>query len=483
MGQDNVGWKTQVGTEAKKALNIAGPMIVTNLIYFAIIMSALMFVGHLGVLELSSAALGNSMASVVGFTFMLGLASGLETLCGQAYGAKQYDLLGVYYQTSILVLLSFSILLSFLWWNMEPLLLLIGQEAEISRQTTLYMRALLPALWAAAVTHPTIKFLQSQNVVLPVMVCCLTTFVVHIPLCYFLVFKFVGFLGGAWSISIAYWLILLQLLAYVAHSNGARKERTWNGFVRPKIRTVGLYLRIAVPSAFMIILQFWAFELLTLLSGLLPNPEKELSLLSICLNTAGIMFTLPFGLSAASSTRVSNELGADNANGAKLATKVVLGMSILQSSVVASAMLALRSKWGLAFSNNPQVVQDTASIMPLLALSLLLDGIQGPLGGVLRGCGLQDPATIATIFAFYGIGVPSAILFGFYFKLGAKGLFGGCVCGNLTQFLLISLLVLFINWDKQVEKARERVWEQEKEKAPSSKNFMSGDIEEPLLLA
>ncbi|KAL3681062.1 hypothetical protein R1sor_024018 [Riccia sorocarpa] len=482
MEENNSRWTTQVGTEAKKSLNIAAPMIVTNLIYFAIIMSSLMFVGHLGVLELSSAALGNSMASVLGFTMMLGLASGLETLCGQAYGAKQYHLLGLYYQTSVLVLVCFAVLLSFLWWNMGPLLLFIGQQENISRQTTIYLRALLPALFAAAVTHPTIKFLQSQNVVLPVMVCCVTTFAVHIPLCYFLVFKAAGFLGAAWSISIAYWLILLQLLAYVAYSTGTRKERTWTGFTRPKLTTIYLYLRIAIPSAFMIIVQFWAFELLVLLSGLLPNPERELSLLSICLNTGGIMFTLPFGLSAASSTRVSNELGAYNGRGAKLATKVVVGMSIIQTSAVASVMMALQSKWGLAFSNDPQVVHDTASIMPLLALAVFLDGIQGPLGGVLRGCGLQDPATIVTIFAFYGIGVPSAVLFSFYFKWGAKGLFGGCVCGTTTQLLLISLLVLFINWDKQVEKVWKGVRENE-EGANSTQSYMSGNIQEPLLLA
>ncbi|KAJ7975181.1 Protein DETOXIFICATION [Quillaja saponaria] len=56
-------------------------------------------------------------------------------------------------------------------------------------------------------------------------------------------------------------------------------------------------------------LKVWTFELMVLLSGLLPNPKLETSVLSICLNTFGLVWMIPFGLSSAISIRVSNELG------------------------------------------------------------------------------------------------------------------------------------------------------------------------------
>ena len=50
-----------------------------------------MFVGHLGERELASRAIALTFASMTGTTTLMGMASAvLETLCGQAYGAKQY---------------------------------------------------------------------------------------------------------------------------------------------------------------------------------------------------------------------------------------------------------------------------------------------------------------------------------------------------------------------------------------------------------
>lgn len=71
MADNSKVWSPRLGIEVKMALNIACPMIVTNLISYCIIASSLMFVGHLGELELSSAALGNSLCSVTGFTVMV----------------------------------------------------------------------------------------------------------------------------------------------------------------------------------------------------------------------------------------------------------------------------------------------------------------------------------------------------------------------------------------------------------------------------
>ncbi|XP_072076106.1 protein DETOXIFICATION 13 isoform X1 [Arachis hypogaea] len=47
----------------------------------------------------------------------------------------------------------------------------------------------------------------------------------------------------------------------------------------------GEFLCYTVPSAGMIYLEWWSFELLTLPSELLPNPELEVSFLSIWMAT------------------------------------------------------------------------------------------------------------------------------------------------------------------------------------------------------
>ncbi|KAI9186970.1 hypothetical protein LWI28_022884 [Acer negundo] len=66
-------------------------------------------------------------------------------------------------------------------------------------------------------------------------------------------------------------------------------------------------------------LEYWAFEILVLLAGLMPNSELTTSLIAMCENIETIAYMITYGLSAAASTRVSNEFGAGNLEQAKSA--------------------------------------------------------------------------------------------------------------------------------------------------------------------
>ncbi|KAK2458638.1 Protein DETOXIFICATION 16 [Trifolium repens] len=100
--------REDVVEEAKKQLWLAGPLIAVSLLQYSLQMISIMFVGHLGKLPLSGASLGNSFASVTGYSVLLGMGSALETLCGQAYGAKKYHMLGVHTQRAFFLLFAFS---------------------------------------------------------------------------------------------------------------------------------------------------------------------------------------------------------------------------------------------------------------------------------------------------------------------------------------------------------------------------------------
>lgn len=58
-------------TEVRKQFDLAGSLVIANLMQYSIWVIATMFVGHLGVLQLSSAALATSFASVTGFTVLV----------------------------------------------------------------------------------------------------------------------------------------------------------------------------------------------------------------------------------------------------------------------------------------------------------------------------------------------------------------------------------------------------------------------------
>ncbi|KAJ7212400.1 hypothetical protein O6H91_Y476800 [Diphasiastrum complanatum] len=77
----------------------------------------------------------------------LGMGSALETLCGQAYGGKQFHLLGIYMQRALIVLNLAAILISFMWFYMGKILLMLHQDPAIAAKAGEYARWLIPGLF------------------------------------------------------------------------------------------------------------------------------------------------------------------------------------------------------------------------------------------------------------------------------------------------------------------------------------------------
>ncbi|CAD5196181.1 unnamed protein product [Musa acuminata subsp. malaccensis] len=442
--------------EIKRQLCLAGPLIASSLLQNILQVISVMFVGHLGELALSGASMATSFAGVTGFSFLLGMSTALDTMCGQAFGAKQYHMLGIHMQRAMLALTLVSLPVAVIWSYTGSILKLCGQDPEIATEAGLYARWMIPTIFAYGLLQCHVRFLQTQNIVFPMMLSTGVTALSHVLVCWLLVFKSgLGSKGAAVAISISYWTNVLLLALYVRLSPACKK--TWIGFSREALHDMSTFIKLAVPSATMVCFEFWSFELLVLLSGILPNPKLETSVLSISLNTASMVFMVPFGLGAAVSTRVSNELGAGHPQAASLAVKVVVFLAITEGLIVGLTMILARGIWGYAYSNVEEVVRYVAIMMPILATSNLLDGMQCVLSGVARGCGWQKIGALVNLGAYYIVGIPSALLLAFVLHVGGKGLWMGIICGLFVQVLLFSAIAYCTNWEKEARKAKDRV--------------------------
>lgn len=81
------------------------------------------------------------------------------------------------------------------------------------------------------------------------------------------------------------------------------------------------------------------------------------------------------------STRVSNELGAGNPKGARLAVIAVLLLAAVETTLVSLTVFASRNVFGYTFSNEKEVVEYVTSMAPLVCLSIIMDSVQGVLSG------------------------------------------------------------------------------------------------------
>lgn len=186
-----------------------------------------------------------------------GMASALETLCGQAYGAKQYHRFCVQIHTAIFSLILICFPLSLIWLFMSRLLVSLGQDPQISHEAGKFIVFLIPALFAYATLQPIIRYLQTQSLVLPMLVSSCITIFFHVMLCWVLVFKTTwGSIGGAMAIGLSYWLNVILLGLYMKYSTSCAKTRL---SVSPMeiFEAIGEYFSFAIPSTIMV----WYFLL------------------------------------------------------------------------------------------------------------------------------------------------------------------------------------------------------------------------------
>ncbi|KAK1606004.1 hypothetical protein QYE76_029677 [Lolium multiflorum] len=446
-----------VSEELKRQLWLAGPLIFGFLMRNLIQMISLMFLGHLGELQLAGATMATSFAGFTGFSLLNGLASGLETLCGQAFGARQYHLVCVHKQRGMLILTLLSVPLAVVWFYAGSILLLFGlKDEDIAMEAGTYARWMIPALFAYGLLQCQVRYLQMQNIVFPVMLSAAATVLFHLAVCWVLVHGLgLGSKGVAIGIAISYWINVLILAVYVRVSSTCKN--TWTGFSIEAFHDPLVFFRVAVPSALMVCSEWWLFETIILLSGLLPNARLETSVLSITLSTADCLYMIPSGLGAAISTRVSNELGTARPRAARLAVRVAMFFAISEGLVMAMILISVRHVWGHVYSDQEEVVTYVAKMVLLIAVSSLLDGIQSILSGVARGCGWQKIGACINLGAFYIVGIPAAYLFAFGLHIGGMGLWMGIICGILVQDLLLLAITLCTDWEKEATKVKDRV--------------------------
>ncbi|KAK3133575.1 hypothetical protein QOZ80_6AG0538220 [Eleusine coracana subsp. coracana] len=410
----------EVWEESKKLWEVVGPAVFMQLAIYTMIVISQAFVGHLGDRDLAAFSIANTVIDGLSFGFLLGMASALETLCGQAYGAKQYHMLGIYMQRSWIVLLAFAVLLAPIYVFSEQIMIALGMPAQLSREAGLISLYMLPSLFLYAILLPVNRFLQCQLKNWVTAVATAVVFPVHIVVTWLLVQYFeLGVLGAAIGLNLSWTLFMVLQLAYAL---GGGCPETWIGFSASAFVDLKEFVMLSTSSGVMVCLDNWYYRILIFLTGYMKNAELAVDALSICMSLSGWEMMIHLGFLAGTGVRVANELGAANGQGASEA-----------------------------------VINAVDDISVLLALTILLNGVQPVLSGVAIGSGSQALVAYVNIGSYYLIGIPFGVLLGWGFNYGVPGVWVGMIGGTTVQTLILALITLRCDWNEEALKASNRV--------------------------
>ncbi|XP_077241969.1 protein DETOXIFICATION 35-like isoform X2 [Tasmannia lanceolata] len=440
--------------ESRKLWAIATPIVFNILCIYGLNSTTQIFVGHIGNLELAASSIGLSVISTFSFGFLLGMGSALETLCGQAFGAGQVHMLGIYMQRSWIILFVSCIIMSPIYIFATPILKLIGQEAAIADLAGKFSLYLLPKLFSLALVFPTQKFLQSQSKVWILSCIGFATLVMHVFMLWIFIYVFEWGLGGAAAaFDISGWVLALAQVTYVM---GWCKDG-WKGFSWLAFREMWAFVRLSLASAVMLCLEIWYMTTLVVLTGHLGNAEIAVGSISICMNINGWEAMVFVGLNAAVSVRVSNELGSGHPRGTKYAVIVVLLQSLCIGLFFMALILIFKNKFAIIFTSSTEMQQAVSHLANLLGITMVLNSIQPVISGVAIGGGWQSIVAYINLGCYYIFGLPLGFLMGYTLNLGVEGIWAGMLCGTALQTLILLVIIWKTNWIKEADQASERV--------------------------
>ncbi|KAH9049321.1 MATE efflux family protein [Lactarius hengduanensis] len=429
------------------------PILGTHLLEYSLVVASVVSIGHLSTVALAASTLGMMTASVTGYSIIQGLSSTLDTMLPSAWTSPNPQLVGLWSQRMAVVMAAFLIPISFLWFNAESILLFLHQQPDVAHLAAVYLKYASIGLPAYAFNCISRRYFQSQGLFMVPTQIILVIAPINAFLSYFLVCGpepiALGFVGAPLATAISFNLISIASIVYGIFFV---PSTAWHPFSRRSFTSLGVLVKLGLGGIGQTASEWWSWELIGRDLG-----PTVLAAQSVLLVSASTAFQAPFSLSVASSVRIGNLLGERNAARAEVSAKVSMLLALFFAGVSSTIFLTFRNKWGYLFNDDPSVINLVASILPLVALFQVFDGLNTVSGGILRARGKQFTGALLNLSAYYVLGIPIAVWLAFRCNMGLHGLWSGLTVSLVYGSALGVWVALKTDWTWEVQKVQRRL--------------------------
>lgn len=431
--------------EAKAVLALGLPLIGAQLAQVGIQTTDIVMIGWLGPQELAASALGSSIFFAT-WLFAMGICSAVAPLVAYARGAKQPRQVRRSVRQGFWVAAVIGVPLFAVLWQIEAILLAIGQQPENAALAESYIQAMLfgfvPSLWFIVMR----SFLSAMDKGRVILVVSLLAVGVNALCNYALMFGNFGFprlelVGAGIASSLVACFMFAGLLLYtLAH----RKLKRYALLVRLWRADWPLFheiFRIGTPVGATILMEASMFAAAAQMMGRIGT--AELAAHTIAIQCVSVAFMLPLGLGQAATIRIGLADGSRRWHDIGHAgwSAMALGMVCVVFTVLAYLLLPVTLVdffLDLDLAENRAVLDYAVVYLAIAALFQLTDS-----GQVIAACslrGLRDtriPMLLAAL-GYWGVGFPAALYLGFEAGFGGAGVWFGLAAGlAVTAAMLI----------------------------------------------
>ncbi len=427
----------------QRNLKVALPVMLTQLGASLVGLFDSMMVGHYGTVELAAVSFSNAIFFTV-MVFAMGALMGITPLIGIHMGemseaterrdelhAKISSLL----QNGVLFTILLSVLMLLLLGGCIPFLDKFGQDPVVIEAARPYyiliVVSIIPFLFFTLFK----QFLEGIGNTFVAMIITMLMNGLNIFLNWVFIFGHFGFPAmGATGAGIA--TLISRIGMPICFFLVIFFHREWKYYIRSfswKVfdwQEIKHLFKIGLPIGGQTLLETLNFTLSFIFIGWLS--KEALAAHQVANQMADLTFMVALGVGAATTIRVSHQLGANNLHGVRMASNASIHLVLLINTIGAALMIGLRNYIPLMFTNDPKVIAIASQLVVYAGLFQYADGMQAVGASMLRGLTDVKVPVIIAFVSYIVIGLSVGLLCAFPLQMGASGIWIGFIFGLTT---------------------------------------------------
>lgn len=402
-------------SDVRKIGALAWPVLIGQLavIAFGVIDTAM--VGRFSATDLAALGLGSSVYISV-YIGLTGILVALQPIAGQLFGAGREAEIGeetrqAFWLASALMVIGFVLL-----YFPEPLLSLAKAPPALHDRTVDYLRILSFGLPASLVFRVYSSLANAVGKPRLVMFLQVGGLVLKFPLNSWFIFGGFGVpaLGGpgcALASTLINWALAIVGIAVLLRVDFFRPFGIFARFCWPVWKRQMALLRLGIPMGLSYLIEVTSYTFMALFISRFGT--TTLAGHQIAGNLGAVLYMTPLAIGIASSTLVSQALGARRFDDAAAISRHGIGMACVLALVYGVLLLAARPQIIAAYTPDAHVI---AAAMPLVLIIFfyhLCDALQITTAFILRAYKVTLVPTVIYAIALWGIGLGGGYLLGF----------------------------------------------------------------------
>ncbi len=425
--------------EMRSTVLLSYPIVIAQLGNVLMNVAANMMVGRLGAAPIASVGIANSiyiLVAVVGMGTLAVLAPQVATARGRGDLDECRGLL----RTALRLSIGLGVVLAAVLLALAAVFEVFRQDPEVTRLARTFLSI------TALSTVPTMVFMglkyfaDGLSHTRVAMVITLTGLALDIFMNWVLIYgnlglPALGVTGAGLAVLTTRIYMAVAMFLYLRTSPLFRTYwETFTGSIGPLLARV---VRLGLPGGFQYFFEVGAFSGSAVMAGWIGT--AQLAAHEIAISLAALAYMVAAGNAAAGSIRVGEAVGkASRAAVIRAGTAAIL---IAVGFMSLTCLLFITANVPLVelYIKDNSVLPIATSLLVIAGIFQLSDGVQVAGLGILRALSDVNVPTVATLFAYWIIGIPLGYWLAFPVGLGVQGIWYGLLAGLTASAALLTV--------------------------------------------